>query len=321
MTLSLVRGALGAAALLCWSVQAFAHATLAVTEASPNSSYRGAIRVGHGCAGSPTVSVSVQIPQGVINAKPMPKPGWTLKTTRGAYDRTYDYFGTPMAEGVREITWSGAVLPDDQYDEFVFVGRVTDAFRPGASVPFPIVQTCESGAHNWTELPGPGQSARDLKSPAPAVRIVQAAATTAMPAAAPAITLGALRIEAPWLRATPGGAKVAGGYLRVTNTGTEPDRLVSASSPVAARGEMHEMSNENGVMKMREVEGGIAVAPGATVELKPGGFHLMLMDLRAPLKEGESAAVTLVFEKAGRVEVTFPVAGMGARNAPAGHHH
>ena len=102
---------------------------------------------------------------------------------------------------------------------------------------------------------------------------------------------------------------------------TEPDRLTGASVEIAGRGEVHEMSNENGVMKMRELERGVEIRPGQTVELKPGGFHLMFMDLKAGLKEGDTIRGTLVFEKAGTVPVTFRVGGLGARNAPEHAHH
>jgi copper(I)-binding protein len=130
-------------------------------------------------------------------------------------------------------------------------------------------------------------------------------------AAPEAIKAGALQIEAPWLRATPGGAKVAAGYLRITNTGSEADRLTGASMPLAPRGEVHEMSMQNGVMRMRELAQGLAISPGKTVELKPGGFHLMFPDLKGPLKEGQAVDVTLTFEKAGSVSVPFPVQGLG----------
>lgn len=128
--------------------------------------------------------------------------------------------------------------------------------------------------------------------------------------------LGPLQIEEPWIRATPDGARVAGGYLRVINTGTEPDRLVATTLPIAARAELHEMSNEGGVMKMNEVAGGIAIPPGGVVELKPGGLHLMFMELRSGAREGQSIAGTLTFAKAGTIAVTFRVGGLGARTAP-----
>jgi periplasmic copper chaperone A len=131
--------------------------------------------------------------------------------------------------------------------------------------------------------------------------------------------LGALKIGHPWSRATPAGAKVGGGYLSIENTGAEPDRLVSASASVAGRVEVHEMAVTNGVMTMRPLEAGIVVPPGGKVELKPGGFHIMFMDLKQPLKQDERLKGTLVFEKAGTVEVEFKVEAVGAR-AAAGEH-
>jgi copper(I)-binding protein len=136
------------------------------------------------------------------------------------------------------------------------------------------------------------------------------AAALAETAPAP-IKIGTLQIAAPWLRATPGGAKVAAGYLRITNTGSEPDRLISASTPLASRGEVHEMAVQNGVMHMRPLAQGLTIEPGKNVELRPGGFHLMFHDLKGGFKEGETVDVTLTFEKAGSVMVTFPVSGLG----------
>jgi copper(I)-binding protein len=136
------------------------------------------------------------------------------------------------------------------------------------------------------------------------------AAAVAQPVPAP-INAGALQIEVPWLRATPGGAKVAAGYLRIINTGREVDRLTGANMPLAGRGEVHEMSMQNGVMRMRPLAEGLIIEPGKTVELRPGGFHLMFHDLKGALKEGQNVEVTLTFEKAGSVTVTFPVQGLG----------
>jgi periplasmic copper chaperone A len=122
---------------------------------------------------------------------------------------------------------------------------------------------------------------------------------------------GALQISQPWTRATPKGAQVAGGYLKITNTGTTPDRLTGGSAEVAKRFEIHQMSMDGGVMKMREVKDGVAIAPGATVELKPGGFHIMMVTLSKPLTKGEKVKGSLTFEKAGKVDVEFAVEGIG----------
>ncbi|BBF91432.1 copper chaperone PCu(A)C [Blastochloris tepida] len=126
------------------------------------------------------------------------------------------------------------------------------------------------------------------------------------------LRVGTLVIAEPWARATPPAAKVGGGYMRITNTGTEPDRLIGMSAPVAGRGEIHEMAVVDGVMRMRELENGIAIESGQTVELKPSGLHVMFMDIKEPLKEGTTIPVTLRFAKAGTIEVPFPVRSIGA---------
>jgi copper(I)-binding protein len=128
-----------------------------------------------------------------------------------------------------------------------------------------------------------------------------------------------VQIEKPWTRATVPGASVAGGYMVIRNQGTAGDRLVGASSPAAATVEMHVHINDNGVMKMREVRGYNVPAKGA-FELKPGGAHLMFMDIKRPFKEGEKLPVKLKFEKAGEVNAEFQVGGLGSSEAPATHH-
>jgi copper(I)-binding protein len=135
----------------------------------------------------------------------------------------------------------------------------------------------------------------------------------ATPLRAEEVKAGDLVISQPWSRATPGGAKVGGGYLTITNNGTAPDRLAGGSSEVAGKVEVHEMSMNGGVMTMRQLENGLTIAPGKTVTLAPGGIHLMLLDLNVPLKQGQSVPITLVFEKAGPVKLSFDVLGVGAQ--------
>ena len=147
---------------------------------------------------------------------------------------------------------------------------------------------------------------------------VFAAAAVARAVHAEDVSVGTLKISAPWARATPKSATVGAGYLRITNAGNTSDRLVAGSADVSNRFEIHEMSMDNGVMKMRPIAGGLEVKPGQTVELKPGGYHVMFVGLKHPLAEGDSIKVTLDFEKAGKVNVTFPVAGIGAQS-PMGH--
>jgi hypothetical protein len=138
------------------------------------------------------------------------------------------------------------------------------------------------------------------------------------PSRAEDVKAGDLVISQAWTRATPGGAKTGGGYLTIENKGTSPDKLVGVSADVAGKVEVHEMGTDNGVMKMRPVEGGLTIDPGKTVKLAPGGLHLMMMDLKSPLKQGEKLPVTLQFEKAGKVQVTLDVQAVGAP-APSGN--
>ena len=133
--------------------------------------------------------------------------------------------------------------------------------------------------------------------------------------------VGALEIDHPWSRAVPKGATVAAGYLTIKNTGTEPDRLVSGSTPVAGKFEFHEMTMDKGVMRMRPVPAGIVIKPGETVELKPQSMHIMMMGLKQPIEKGKSFKGSLVFEKAGAVEVDFAVEGVGATPTAAHDMH
>lgn len=124
-------------------------------------------------------------------------------------------------------------------------------------------------------------------------------------------TIGQLQIAHPWVRATPPGATTAGAFLSVTNTGTEADRLIGATSP-AGKVEIHMMDVVNGIMRMRPVPDGLDVPAGGTLELKPGGFHLMVLGLTAPFQEGHRVLMTLIFQKAGEVTVELAVEPIGA---------
>lgn len=134
------------------------------------------------------------------------------------------------------------------------------------------------------------------------------------------ITLGELVVSKPWTRVTPPGAKVAGGFLTITNKGKVADRLVGGTVDIAGRMEVHEMTMDGGVMKMREVAGGLEIKPGETVELKPGGYHVMFMDLKSNPVEGTQVKGTLKFEKAGEAHIAYDVAPLGAKSA-AGMDH
>jgi periplasmic copper chaperone A len=128
-----------------------------------------------------------------------------------------------------------------------------------------------------------------------------------------------LTVTSPWTRATPGGAKIAGGYLKITNNGPAADRFVGAKSEATDHVEIHEMSMNDGVMKMRPLPDGLEIKPGETVELKSGGYHLMFMDLKQPLKQGDTFKATLQFEKAGSLDVNFNVNALGATGSSPQH--
>ncbi len=146
-----------------------------------------------------------------------------------------------------------------------------------------------------------------------AVLAVTVAIGATPPAQAEDVTVGTLKIAAPWTRATPKGASVGGGYMTITNTGTVPDRLIGGTTDIAKGFEVHEMKMEGGVMKMRPVAGGIEIKPGQTVTLDPSGYHVMLMGLKKQLMQGEHFKATLQFAKAGKVDVDFVVEGIGAK--------
>jgi copper(I)-binding protein len=143
------------------------------------------------------------------------------------------------------------------------------------------------------------------------------AALFAAPARAEEFQLGDLVISQAWSRATPGGAKIGAGYLTIENNGSVADRLMGGSGDVAAKIEVHEMAMSNGVMTMRPLDKGLAIEPGKTVKLAPGGYHLMLIDLKNPLKQGDKVPLMLEFEKAGNVKLSLEVMGVGAQG-PAG---
>lgn len=144
-------------------------------------------------------------------------------------------------------------------------------------------------------------------------------AMLSLPGAAHDYKLGALEIGHPWTRATPPTAQAGGGFVTLTNKGTTPDRLIAVRSKASGKVEIHEMRMDGNVMRMRELEKGIEIPPGATVELKPGGFHLMFMGLASPFTKDSKVPVTLVFEKAGSIDVDLVVEAMGA-GAPTHKH-
>ena len=162
-------------AALAWAGIAQAHITLETRKAPAGSTYKAVFRVPHGCAGSPTKSITVDIPGGMINVKPMPHPGWQLTTRKGKLPSPYvSEHGTTISEGVIEVEWSGGALPDDQYDEFVLRGMLPR--EPGRMLYFPVIQHCEKGTNNWTAIPEAGKTTHDDSEPAPGLMLTAPAA-------------------------------------------------------------------------------------------------------------------------------------------------
>lgn len=137
-------------------------------------------------------------------------------------------------------------------------------------------------------------------------------------ASASEFKLGDLSVAGPWTRATPGGATVAGGYLTITNKGTEADRLTGGTLTGADKVEIHEMKMDGDKMQMRRVDGGLEIKPGETVALTPGSYHLMFFGLKAPIATGADIKGTLAFEKAGNLDVDYKVEPIGAKE-PSHH--
>jgi periplasmic copper chaperone A len=139
-----------------------------------------------------------------------------------------------------------------------------------------------------------------------------AAGIVAAPAGAADYDAGSMHISTPWARATPKGAAAGAGYMTITNNGTTPDTVSCVSDDASVQCQIHSATMEGGVMKMRPVEGGLAIKPGETVTLQPGGYHIMFVNLKHPLEQGQSVKATLKFEHAGSVDVEYPILAIGA---------
>lgn len=311
-------------ALLLSAAGVHAHASLEQSEATIGATTKVTLRIPHGCDGEATHTVRIEIPEGFYAVKPMPKPGWTLETETGAYAMPYDNHGTIMEEGVRAVIWSGGNLEDGWYDEFTVRGSVGSGLDAGTQLFFPAVQTCANGTADWTDTSG----SHDVPNPAPGLTLVAGegghghghghGGHDAMAMGSDTVKVGDLEITGAFSRETLPNQPAGGGFLTVTNTGTEDDVLVSVTSPVSGRVEIHEMAMDGDVMRMRQLADGLPIPAGETVELKPGGYHIMFMDLQSPFVEGEALDVTLTFAKAGEVPVQLMV---GPRDADGGHQH
>jgi periplasmic copper chaperone A len=155
---------------------ASAHVTLENRQAAVGGYYKAVFGVPHGCAGSATTKIRVQIPEGVVGIKPMPKTGWKLETVKGKYAAEYEFHGAKISEGVKEVVWSGGKLADDNYDEFVMTAFLTSRLKPNTTLYFPVVQECEQGVSRWIDIPTAGEGGHShghgSKSPAPGLKLM-----------------------------------------------------------------------------------------------------------------------------------------------------
>lgn len=153
---------------------ASAHVELEGAQAAIGVDYKAVFIVPHGCAGSPTIKLRVQIPEGVIATEAKPIDGWQVDTVKGKYASEYDVKGAKVSEGIKEVDWSGGKLPDKTRQEFVIETYLTDSLKPNTTLYFPIVQECEQGVSRWIEIPPEGANhAHEGKWPAPGVKLTK----------------------------------------------------------------------------------------------------------------------------------------------------
>jgi periplasmic copper chaperone A len=160
------------AAGLLVSSAANAHVLLEGKQAAVGADYRAVFVVPHGCAGSTTIKLRVQIPEGVIVTQAVSKDGWTVETSTGRYAAEYNYHDVKTSEGIKEVAWSGGKVPDKSREAFVIETFLTNSLKPDATLYFPVVQECEQGISRWIEIPPDGAAhSHDVKWPAPGVKL------------------------------------------------------------------------------------------------------------------------------------------------------
>jgi periplasmic copper chaperone A len=195
------------------------------------------------------------------------------------------------------------------------LGKLQKDLRMGQGLPIAAAKSLH--VLHGRELGGPntGGSYMTVKNFKKSLAIIALAFTQTLPipAIAADYDVGSIHISQPWTRATPKGASSGAAYMTITNSGKTPDRVSCVSSDASTECQIHTMTMENGVMKMRPVEGGLVIKPGETVTFKPSGLHVMLVGLKQQLNQNTTVKATLKFENAGTVDVDYPVAAIGAR--------
>ena len=288
---------LAACALLSGTGVALAHVTLPPGGGTAGGDYEAVFRVGHACKGAKsTTGITVRLPKGFGFTDAQARKGWKLDIQK------------PTGDGGGEVRWTAesaqTALPGNERAEFIVSGKLP--LTPGA-LWFKVLQTCDTGSADWAQVPASGVSTEGLESPAARLDVLA-------PGAA------AVDVRDAWIRASVPGQSGTGAFMKLSApSGT---RLVGASTPAAGVAEVHEMKMEGDTMRMRAA-GTLDLPARQTVELKPGGYHLMLMDLKKALTKDSTVPLTLYFEDAnGRKsskELDVPVLAGAA--APAGSEH
>ncbi|NML16901.1 copper chaperone PCu(A)C [Azohydromonas caseinilytica] len=272
-----------------------AHVTLPPGGATAGSVYPASFRVGHACKdAASTTAIRVRLPESFTFIDAQPRPGWTLSS------------------GAREVSWKAdsaqAALPANEKASFTLRGRLAD--KPG-TLWFKVLQSCDQGSADWAEIPAGSGPAPEF----PAARL------DVLPAG-----VAPVEVRDAWARPTVPGQGGTGVYAKLT--AGAGSRLVGGSTPVAERVEVHQMSMEGNVMRMRELAQGLELPPGQGVELAPGGVHLMVTGLKQALAAGTSMPLTLRFvDRDGREstkELQVPVQAVGpggAAGAAGAHRH
>lgn len=288
---------LAACALLSGTGAALAHVTLPPGGGTAGSDYDAAFRVGHACKDAKsTTGLTVRLPKGFAFTDAQARKGWKLDVQKAAGD------------SAGEVRWSAesaqTALPGSERAEFVVRGKLPAT--PG-TLWFKVLQTCDTGSADWAQIPASGVSTEGLESPAARLDVL-----------APGVA--AVDVRDAWIRASVPGQSGTGAFMKLT--APSGSRLVGASTPAAGVAEVHEMKMEGDTMRMRAA-GALDLPARQTVELKPGGYHLMLMDLKKALAKDSTVPLTLLFEDAkgqkSSKELDVPVLAGAA--APAGGEH
>ena len=301
MNISFTIKTIAACAFLTGTAAALAHVTLPPGGAAVGSDYRAAFRVGHACKdAATTTAIGVRLPTGFVLSNAEPRTGWKLDVRKGA------------ASAATEVRWTAEspqnALPGNERAEFVLNGKTPATLGP---LWFKVLQTCDAGSTDWAQVPASGTSTDGITAPAARLMVVAAGVAT-------------VDVRDAYVRQSVAGQSGTGAFMKLTSP--SGSRLVGISTPAAGVAEVHEMKMEGDTMKMRAVPGGLDLPAGQTVELKPGGYHVMLMDLKAALPKGASVPLTLQFEDAKgaktSLELKLPVgAPEGAPATPMQHMH